>query len=151
MNIRRAQREDLPQILQLQFEAYQSEAVLLGDPNIPPLTQTLDDLEREFCDGIFLKAVDDQGAIIGSVRAYAKEGAAYIGKLIVKPHLQGQGIGTSLLNAIEQAFPAHRYELFTSSKSVRNIRLYERHGYVRFKELAVKPGLSMVFLEKSVL
>ena len=74
-----------------------------------------------------------------------------IGKLIVHPNHQGKGIGTQLLYAIEQASAAPRYELFTSSKSEKNIRLYERVGYRKFAEKQVSPGLSFVYLEKMAL
>ena len=48
-----------------------------------------------------------------------------------------KGIGTQLLSAIKRERPSERYELFTSNKSVRNIRLYERRGY-NLKSLEIK-------------
>lgn len=150
MTIQEAEKSDLPKILDLQYSAYQSEARLLDNPNIPPLKQTLEDVEKEFEKGTILKTVDEGGAIIGSVRAYSKDGTAYIGKLIVHPDLQGQGIGTQLLKEIERACPHTRYELFTSTKSARNIRLYERLGYRVFEERAVSEDLNFLYLEKIV-
>ena len=41
MNIEKAEREDLQEILDLQYLAYQSEARLLNNMDIPPLKQTL--------------------------------------------------------------------------------------------------------------
>ncbi len=150
MTILPATRPDLPAILSLQSLAYQSEAILLQNFSIPPLRQTLAELEAEFESRIILKAVEN-GEIIGSVRARQENGTAYIGKLIVHPAHQRKGIGTQLLYAIEQAAPASRYELFTSNKSEKNIRLYERVGYHRFMEKQVSHDLSFVFLEKSIL
>ena len=147
MTILPATRPDLPAILSLQYLAYQSEAILLQNFSIPPLIQTLADLEAEFESGIILKAVEGR-EIVGSVRARQENGTAHIGKLIVHPARQGKGIGTQLLHAIEQAAPSSRYELFTSSKSERNIRLYERAGYRKFAEKLVSPNLSFVYLEK---
>ena len=86
--------------------------------------------------------------IAGSVRAYCEGGTSRIGKLIVDPAYQGRGIGTALLSAVEQACLAPRYELFTSSKSEKNIRLYERAGYVRFAEKEAGAGITFVYLEK---
>ena len=54
--IQRAKREDLPEILALQYLAYQSEAKLLQNPNIPPLKQTLSQLEEEFFGECYLKS-----------------------------------------------------------------------------------------------
>ena len=146
--IEKAQKEDLKEILKLQHLAYQSEAKLFGDMDIPPLKQTIEEVDEEFEKGTFLKVVDDSGAIIGSVRAYEENGTIYIGKLMVHPKMQKQGIGTQLLLAMENEFPNHRYELFTSSKSISNIRLYERFGYKIFKEEAVSEELQFVYLEK---
>ena len=44
--------------------------------------------------------------------------------------------------------PQARYELFTSTQSLRNLRLYERAGYRPFREEEPEPGLRLVFLEK---
>lgn len=117
--------------------------------NIPPLTQTLKEVYDEFEKGIILKEVDDKGIIIGSVRAYQDGGTVYIGKLMVHPDMQKKGIGTKLLREIENEYPNQRYELFTSTKSISNIRLYEALGYKIFKEETVTPELQFVFLQKS--
>ncbi|MBD3879028.1 MAG: GNAT family N-acetyltransferase [Quinella sp. 1Q5] len=148
MKILRADKDDLRDILSLQHLAYQSEAKLLGNPDIPPLKQTLSDLQAEYDRKIFLKTTDDTGAIVGSVRYLLESDTVYIGKLIVNPAFQGQGIGTKLLLEVEKLCPNKRYELFTSNKSRRNISLYERLGY---KIFAVKPAtetLTFVYLEK---
>ncbi len=148
MNIIQAKRDDLRDILDLQYLAYQSEAEIYNDYNIPPLKQTLDEVEREFDKGIILKATDESGNIIGSVRAFCENGSVYIGKLIVHPKRQRQGIGTALLSAIEAHYPNQRYELFTGSKSVKNIALYKRSGYKIFTVKKIDDGLEFVYLEK---
>ena len=150
MKIEQACAHDLTEILELQRLAYQSEAILLNNFSIPPLTQTLAEVEIEFQNGVFLKATDD-GRIIGSVRGYGKDSTLYIGKLIVHPDFRGKGIGTSLLTTIEQLYPACRYELFTSAKSEKNLRLYERQGYRRFMEKSISPELTFLYLEKAPL
>ena len=148
LTIEKAQKDDLKTILELQYLAYQSEAKLFNDQNIPPLKQTIEDLVSEFEKGIVLKVTDESNAIIGSVRGYVENGSAYISKLMVHPHNQGCGIGTQLLSAIEKEYPGCRYELYTSTKSVGNIRLYERLGYRIFKQVPVTEELQFVHLEK---
>ncbi len=150
MTIQKAEYHDLQAILNLQYLAYQSEAKLLNNPDIPPLKQTLEEIKKEYEGGFFLKATDEDGNIIGSVRAYSKDGTLYIGKLIVHPQFQGQGIGTKLLNEIERLHQHDRYELFTSSKSTRNIRLYEHLGYRIFAERLVSDDLKFIYLEKAI-
>ncbi len=149
MTIAPALLADLPAILALQRLAYQSEARLLGDDNIPPLRQTLDDLEREFRTGTILKLTDDNGTILGSVRGHIQGEVFHIGKLMVYPSHQGKGYGTQLLAAMEQASGMAQFELFTSDKSARNIRLYERAGYVWVREERVSDRLTFVYLQKS--
>lgn len=148
MIITRAEKADLPEILELQYSAYQSEAALVGSRDIQPLRQTLAELESELALGPILKAVDENGELIGSVRGHIREDTLNIGKLMVRPDRQGGGIGTALLEEMERACPQPRYELFTSSLSEGNIRLYERAGYRRFREKTVSAGLTMVYLEK---
>ena len=146
--IKKAQKEDLEKILELQYLAYQSEAKLFGNMDIPPLKQTIEEVYDEFHKGIILKAVDEEGLIIGSVRAYQENGTVYIGKLMVHPKMQKKGIGTKLLLEIENVYPNQRYELFTSTKSINNIRLYEKLGYKTFKEEAVSQDLIFVYMRK---
>lgn len=148
MRILKAQPEDLGVILALQYRAYRSEAKLLGNDRIAALTQTLADLEKEYAQGTILKAVDEVGVIIGSVRAREEGDTLYIDKLMVLPEKQGRGIGTQLLVAIEKSCPKPRYELSTSNISIRNMKLYEGLGYRRFREEQVTPELRFVFMEK---
>lgn len=90
LRILKAQPEDLGIILALQYRAFRSEARLLGNERIPPLMQTLKDLEKEYREGIVLKAVDEVGVIIGSVRAREKGDTLHIAKLMVLPERQGR-------------------------------------------------------------
>ena len=97
MIITKATKEDLSEILQLQYLSYQSEAKLLNNFDIPPLKQTLQEVQNEYDNGTRLKVLDDNNRIIGSVRGYIENGTLYIGKLFVHPFWQGKGIGTKLL------------------------------------------------------
>lgn len=148
ITIDKAQENDLQEILALQYIAYQSEAKLFNNMDIPPLKQTIDEVYDEFSKGTFLKAVDEKGVIIGSVRAYQENNTVYIGKLMVHPDMQKKGLGTKLLLAIEAKYPNKRYELFTSTKSISNIKLYEKLGYKIFKKEAISQELQFVYLEK---
>ena len=138
----------MEEILKLQYLAYQSEAKLFGNMDIPPLKQTIEEVYDEFQKGAILKAVDDGGIIIGSVRAYEDGGTVYIGKLMMHPSKQGQGIGTQLLLEMEKQFPDQRYELFTSTRSEKNIALYQKLGYKIFDEEQVTEELRFVYMEK---
>ena len=146
--IKRAEYKNLQEILNLQYLAYQSEAELFGSKDIPPLKQTLDEVIEEFNNGIILKLTDENGTIIGSVRATEKNGTVYIGKLMVHPDHRCKGYGTKLLSEIESCYPDKRFELFTSTRSVDNIRLYEKVGYKIFDRKPVDDELVFVYMEK---
>ncbi len=143
----KAEYDDLSEILKLQYLAYQREAALFGSTDIPPLKQTLDEVIEEFKSGVILK-MTDKGKIIGSVRAGEQNGTVYIGKLMVHPDYRRKGFGTRLLTEIENFFSGKRYELFTSTKSKENIRLYENLGYKKFREKEIKDELIFVYMEK---
>jgi ribosomal protein S18 acetylase RimI-like enzyme len=147
--IERAKLEDAKEILDLQKLAYQSEAEIYDDDTIPPLTQTLEEVRNDFERQTFLKA-SMGGRIIGSVRAFLKEETCFIGRLIVHPDFQNQGIGTKLMNEVERHFSrAKRFELFTGQKSDRNIHLYQKLGYQVFKAETVTKELKLLYMEKA--
>ena len=148
MIIIRAEKGDLQKILDLQYLAYQSEARLFDNQDILPLKQTLTDVENGYQKGIILKALDEDKTIIGSVRAFCDNGTVYIGKLMVHPKMQKKGIGTKLLLEIENEYPNQRYELFTSTRSEKNIALYQKLGYKIFDEEQVTEELRFVYMEK---
>jgi len=150
MEIERAMIYDAEEILILQKLAYRSEAEIYNDFNIPPLVQTLESIEKDFENQYFLKTVMN-GKIIGSVRAYTKEGTCYIGRLIVHPDFQNRGIGTDLMNEIERIFnTCRRFELFTGDKSERNLYLYQKLGYKIFKKAKITDQTMVVYLEKKI-
>jgi GNAT superfamily N-acetyltransferase len=146
--IEHATVDDAVAILALQKLAYRAEALRYEDWNLPPLTQGLESLRAEFEGSRVLKAVAGN-SIAGSVRARAVNGTCQVGRLIVLPDLQGRGIGTRLMRAVEAEFPdIDHFELFTGSRSEANIRLYERLGYRRCREQVLSPAVTLVYLEK---
>ena len=148
ISIEIARREDLAEILELQKLAYLSEAVLNDDLAIPPLVQTLEQIEQEFAGRVFLKALQ-AGELTGSVRANLENGTCHIGRLIVHPKRQNLGIGSKLMNAVEAHFAgARRYELFTSEHSLRNLYLYQKLGYRIFRQEKLSEKVNLLYLEK---
>jgi len=148
MKISKANQDDLGKILELQYLAYEQEAIRYNDFSIPPLKQTLKNLLKESEDCIILKATKN-GNIIGSVRGAIQDNTCKIGRLIVHPDFQRQGIGSQLLSDIEKHFSKVKtFELFTGSDSDDNIRLYKKQGYAEFKRENLNDKIELVFLHK---
>jgi GNAT superfamily N-acetyltransferase len=76
-----------------------------------------------------------------------------IGRIAIAPDVQGGGIGTRLLAAIEargREAGCREAELFTGSLSEANLRLYEREGYRETQRVDGDDGIQQVFLRKSL-
>lgn len=140
---------DAGEIFTLQLAAYVAEAQLYEDPHLPALVQTFDDLTVELHESLALKATAGH-RVVGAVRGRLDGTVLRIGRLVVAPDLQGHGIGTRLLAAIETAAPGQVewFALFTGHLSSGNIRLYERQGYEETHREQVRPDLTLVHLTK---
>lgn len=150
MTIEKVEFKDLANILELQKLCYQENAKRYNDFNIQPLTQTLEELEKDFNekDHLILK-VEDNSNIIGSIRGFTKNKTCYIEKVIVHPDYQNKGVGTKLLSEIEKRFDrVEKYELYTGYKDEKNIYFYKKAGFNIFKEKTINKNLKFVFMEK---
>lgn len=148
IEISQASLDDATEILVLQKLAYQSEAQIYNDWNIPPLLQTIEEIREEFKTYMFLKAVSEH-LIIGSVRARIVGNTCHIGKLIVHPEWRSWGTGTRLMTRIEQIYrDVSRFELFTGSNSVKNLYLYRKLGYKDFRRESLSSQVELIYLEK---
>lgn len=141
--------EDAGEILTLQRAAYVTEAQLYGETMLPPLVQSMDELREEFAASTVLKAVIGP-RIVGAVRGRVDGATLRISRLTVAPDLQGRGIGTLLMDALELRFAAEveRFELFTGDRSAANLRLYERLGYRESRREPLNERVVTVVLTK---
>jgi GNAT superfamily N-acetyltransferase len=141
--------DDVGELLTLQRAAFVTEAQLYEDVRLPALTETLDQLRASL--GLALTARSGP-RLVGSVRARVADGVLHVGRLVVAPDRQGRGIGAALLSAVEQAGgpEVHTAALFTGHRSVGNLRLYHRAGYVEQRREPVDERLTLVHLAKSL-
>jgi len=145
----RADAHDIPELLALQKIAYQSETEIYGDDSLPPLQQTLPEIEAEFARSVFLKAVVN-GKIIGSIRGILEGPTARFTRCTVHPYFQHRGIGRRLLAEIEKSCPPEiaRFEAVVGHKSRRNLSIYGRLGYQPFKTEPLLPTVELVYMQK---
>jgi GNAT superfamily N-acetyltransferase len=120
------------ELLTLRRAAFVSEAQLYGDPNIPPLTQTLAELREDMArDDVVTIGAWEGHRLVGSIRVEIEGARATLGRLAVAPDMQGRGIGTSLLFAVLPYLPEEVTEVwaFTGKDSKQNLTMYTKHGY----------------------
>ncbi len=132
LDIRSVTLDDAGELLTLRRAAFVTEAQQYGDPHIPPLTQTLGELQADLqADGVITLGGWYGNRLVGSIRVLIEGSKATLGRFAVAPDLQGQGFGTQMLMAILPFLPDGIEEVwvFTGRDSVQNIALYAKHGY----------------------
>lgn len=146
--IRKALKEDLPVILNIQKRAFIVQAELYDAYDIPPMIETIEDIDLSSEKLIVLVAEVD-GTIVGSIRVVFGEEEAEIKRLSVIDKFQGRGIGRKLLSEAEKnCGGVSRIWLFTGGQSYENINLYKKAGYRPFKEEHWKDNFTLIYLDK---
>lgn len=146
VRIMRARPEDAGEILTVQRAAYVTEAQLYGDPFIAPLLESVGQVAEAIATGTVLKAVAGS-RIVGAVRGRLTGTTCLVGRLVVAPDRQRQGIGSALLTALHESVPeAAAFDLFTGHLSEGNLRLYRRLGYRETRRERVADHLTLVHL-----
>ena len=138
---------DAGEVLTVQRAAFVSEALIYGSADMPPLTQTLEQLRAEIAENDGWVARVD-GRLVGAIRAVQDGDLLMIGRIAIAPDMQGEGVGRALLEAAEEASTAAQAELFTGSLSEANIRLYEACGYEQTQRVPQDDGTEQVFMRK---
>jgi GNAT superfamily N-acetyltransferase len=139
-----ATKADAAEVMVLQRCCWVSEAISNNDLTIPPLRESLEQVRAWMPDAWVLR---EDGRLIGAVRASLDGEVWKIGRLMVAPDRQGEGLGGLLLRHAESHAPAAAawHELFTGVASVGNLGRYRHAGY---REVARVGGL--VVLRKPV-
>ena len=160
MRIDLATIQDVPELQELQRKAFGPQCIELGWEDAPPMTESLEHAYEEFAHCTTLKAVDDEGRIVGSIQGSlatketpgssknVTDGSLYMGRLMVLPEYRQQGIGKQLFREIQRLLPHNRAWLFTCKQVPEPYEFYLREGFKPFKTEKVGPGLTWVYMEK---
>jgi ribosomal protein S18 acetylase RimI-like enzyme len=147
---RRLQVGDAGEALTVQRAAFLDEARLYGVVDIPPLVETLDDLQREIGTTITLGAFAGH-RLVGSARLSVDGTIGWISRVAVAPDQQGRGIGGALLDRLEAEAPrvVTAFELCAGAESGANIAMYARRGYREFERRQDAAGIDLVCMRKA--
>lgn len=147
--MRRLTREEAGEVLTLQRAAFLSEARAYATTEIPPLLESLDELqgalESSFSLGSFLGA-----RLVGALRLRTDGTVGWISRVAVAPDQQGRGIASNLLDAIEASAPAtvREFRLVAGSKSTQNLSMYEHRGFRELERVIDEVGIELVVMRK---
>lgn len=121
---------DAPELLVLQRACWLDEARSNPGVRIPPLHEDLDAVRASLRTHPTW-VVRAGGRLIASVRGHLDERGWEVGRLMVAPDRQGEGLGRRLLAHAEAVAPpgVERFWLLTGAGSERNQRMYRRAGY----------------------
>lgn len=142
--IERAVPADAPELLTLQRACWVQEALANPGVHIPALHESLDDVRvwmGEWDTYVVRRAGRMVGAVRGRLDGPDKQ-VWDIGRIMVAPDLQGEGLGRALLEHIQAVAPeqATSYVLFTGAGSERNLRMYKKAGFRLSSGHASPPG-----------
>jgi ribosomal protein S18 acetylase RimI-like enzyme len=170
MPITTATKQDIASLVALMDGAYRGEPSTKGWANEGHLfvgnkrtdEETVTEL-MEIPGAVFLKYINNEGAIEGCVFLQKKLSRLYLGMLSVSPGAQAKGIGKQLLKAAEeQARIQNCSSIYMTVITVRDnlIAWYERHGYIKTGEVLPFPveekfgiptqPLELFILEKNI-
>jgi len=129
------------EVLELQRRAYRVEAALIGSNDIPPLRESVHELQ--VCGETFLGAFMGRG-LVGCVSWKLKSETIDLHRLVVDPGHFRRGIGTALVRAALDANPgATRAIVQTGAANEPAKTLYLREGFTLTDELEPIPGLAV--------
>ena len=148
MKIELATIQDVPALLDLQRRAFGPLCEELKWEDAPILSESLEHLYEDFAQCTTLKMENEDGLIVGSVHGKVDDGSLYIGRLMVLPEYQQQGIGKRLFREIQSRLPHRRIWLCTCQQVRPPYEFYLREGFKPYKSEVVGPGLTWAYLEK---
>lgn len=146
---------DAGEIFTMQRAAFIAEAQAHHDLFLPPLTQSLTELREDLrqSETQWWGLRTDNRRLVAAVKAQIHlddTSVAHVGRFMVTPDLQGQGLGSYLWQLVEPSLPGsvRRIELFTGEYSHANLRLYARWGFAEVDRQPTPAGYVLIHLSK---
>ena len=150
LQIRAATADDAGSISAILIEAFSELRESYTAEAFKAVTPAEDEIVRRLDEGPIWVAEKD-GEILGTVSAVPEPEWLYIRSMAVRPNVQGLGVGSRLLNAVEEYATENGFDrlfLYTTYFSPRAIKVYEKRGFIRGRDTTADewfgtPGLAM--------
>ena len=125
-------------LLEIQRRAYAVEAELIGFDGIPPLVESLDQLQSADLTVLAVVDGDDMVAMLG----YSESGGVIdIDRLAVHPSHFRRGLGRMLLDHLRARHAGSPIVVSTGADNLPAVALYERAGYTRLADHVIEGSL----------
>jgi GNAT superfamily N-acetyltransferase len=149
MTYRTLGSDDAGEALTVQRAAFVAEARVYGTVEIPPLTETFDQMRHEIETAVTIGAFSGS-RLVGSARLTLDGSIGWISRVAVAPDQQGRGIGGGLLERLEAAAPPSVtvFQLCAGGRSDTNLAIYERRGYREFERRRDSAGVELACMRK---
>ena len=152
ITLRKAEREDLQKIWQMQVEAFKGLLAKYKDYDMSPAAEGIDKIvarfEQPWTTYFFIEA---EGVDVGAIRVVDKKDGSRkrISPLWIMEEYRGKGYAQDAIRAVEALYGEHYWELDTILQEEGNLHLYEKMGYHRTgKTDKINERMDIVYYEK---
>ena len=152
VTLRKAEREDLQKIWQMQVEAFKGLLDKYQDYDMSPAAEGIDKIvarfEQPWTTYFFIEA---EGEDVGAIRVVDKKDGSRkrISPLWIMEEHRGKGYAQDAIRAVEALYGEHHWELNTILQEEGNLHLYEKMGYHRTGRTdKINERMDIVYYEK---
>jgi ribosomal protein S18 acetylase RimI-like enzyme len=138
--------DTIADLVRLQRASYRVEADLIGFEDLPPLSETHEELAA--VEESFLGAYEGE-RLLGAIAFFRHPTWVDIYRLVVDPSAFRRGIATRLLDALDERHGDAEYmTVATAEANGPAIALYRRRGFEVAGHSTVSPGIRIVRFER---
>jgi len=132
-------------IYQVFQASYKVEAAIIGADDFPPLSRSMQDISRS--KNVFY-GYYDEGELAGVIEVERLENRLDIISLVVSPEHFRKGIAEKLITYVLTQFDHDEAVVETATANKPAIQLYEKYGFVKFKQWVPDHGITKTALSR---
>jgi ribosomal protein S18 acetylase RimI-like enzyme len=132
-------------VFEIQMSAYRREADILGVDSLPPLRESIGDIQDTH-QQIFVSL--EQDIPVGAIFLEQEGDSITISKLAVDPKHFRKGVGKALVEHCLMRHSGFAFKVSTGAKNLPAVRLYQSLGFVVREQFEADGGLMLIRLER---